>query len=429
MRKSLSLSAIVSGLMATPLFAAVPPPPRPNQSADVSVVEKAPDVLAQLHQQLQAVDAGQPLDAHGMQQLQQRINSDMQGRLDRALAHYRDLAGAARFYQVEDLSTRNVRLEKSAFLGVSTSPVSATLREQLQLPRGMGLVVDYIEKDSPAAEAGFHVHDVLHKLEDQLLINPQQLMVLVRARKPGDIVNFSIIRGGKSMTLSAKLSEKELPPLESFQEPGFWNGQGWGGGMGGGLQPMPRQDLFIRPHQMGSSVKMGSDGSETRTLSDDQNTITLHREKDKNGDETPMHLLVKDRDGTTIYDGLLDQASLAPEIQKKVDDLRKQDRRVMIRADGPAGPGRIQAGGIIFNGAPEGASSSSVKVTRADGQDIISMRFESRPGEKIRTLRVQDAQTGKVLFDGPIQSDEDLKSLPPAILEKVNKLRARLDAP
>lgn len=104
------------------------------------------------------------------------------------------------------------RLEKATFLGISTSPATDALREQLGLPKGIGLVIDYVEAGSPAA-AGLVVHDVLHKFNDQLMVSPQQLAVLVRLCKPGEKVNLTVVRKGKPVQVDVALGEKEMPPL------------------------------------------------------------------------------------------------------------------------------------------------------------------------------------------------------------------------
>lgn len=127
--------------------------------------------------------------------------------------------------------------EKVTFLGVETAPVSQTLAAQLGLARDTGLVITRISDDSPAA-AVLKVDDVLTKLDDQLLINQQQLGVLVRARKEGDEVKLTVIRGGKESTVKTKLGTHEVPKLagNSF----FQNGPGgmsWGmGTLSGGLE-------------------------------------------------------------------------------------------------------------------------------------------------------------------------------------------------
>src|SRR5947209_13436888 len=51
------------------------------------------------------------------------------------------------------------KTEPASYLGVSTSPANAALAEQLKLPRGIGLVVDYVEPKSPAEEAQIKPYD------------------------------------------------------------------------------------------------------------------------------------------------------------------------------------------------------------------------------------------------------------------------------
>ena len=55
----------------------------------------------------------------------------------------------------------NAKREKAAFLGVVTSVPAAGVREQLKLAKGVGLAVDFVEKDSPAEAAGLAKGDVL----------------------------------------------------------------------------------------------------------------------------------------------------------------------------------------------------------------------------------------------------------------------------
>ena len=109
--------------------------------------------------------------------------------------------------------------EKGPFLGVSASPAPAVVRDQLKLPPGVGLVVDHLVDASPAAAAGLRKNDVLQRLDDQLLINPEQLAVLVRTHKPGDEVKLSIIREAQPQVLTAKIIEHDVAPLAVTFDP------------------------------------------------------------------------------------------------------------------------------------------------------------------------------------------------------------------
>src|SRR5712691_11729241 len=101
-------------------------------------------------------------------------------------------------------------MEKVVYLGVNTSSANGALREQLKLKKNVGLVVDAVEGKGPADEAGIKQHDVLEKLNDQWLINPEQLGTLVRSMKTGDEVSLDLIRQGQHQTVKAKLAEREM---------------------------------------------------------------------------------------------------------------------------------------------------------------------------------------------------------------------------
>ena len=103
----------------------------------------------------------------------------------------------------------NDKLEKAAYLGVTAITLPPALSSQLNLPSGVGLRVNHVVPESPAAAAGLRRHDVLFKLNDQSLINPRQLAVLVRTFKPGAVVRLTVIRRGETQTLTATLGAPE----------------------------------------------------------------------------------------------------------------------------------------------------------------------------------------------------------------------------
>ena len=112
-------------------------------------------------------------------------------------------------------TAKDLPKEPVTFLGVETVPASPTLVAQLGLAEGTGLVVTNVVADSPAARI-LKEHDILVKLDDQLLIDVRQLAVLVRNHKEGDEIILIYIRGGKQQTAKAKLAKRDMPKL-SFQ--------------------------------------------------------------------------------------------------------------------------------------------------------------------------------------------------------------------
>jgi hypothetical protein len=112
------------------------------------------------------------------------------------------------------------KLEKATFLGIAARPATEELRAQFKLPAGTALLVDRVADDSPAAKAGIKQFDVLTKVDDQLIINPEQLAVLIRMHKANDEVKLSIIHEAAATTIAVTLVEKDLPPLEGPRPPG-----------------------------------------------------------------------------------------------------------------------------------------------------------------------------------------------------------------
>jgi hypothetical protein len=97
--------------------------------------------------------------------------------------------------------------EPRTYMGVGVETPGDTLRAQLKLPKGVGLVVNYIDPNGPSKEL-IHQHDVLEKLDDQLLINGEQFATLVRMHKQGDSIAVSFIREAKHIQVTVRLGEK-----------------------------------------------------------------------------------------------------------------------------------------------------------------------------------------------------------------------------
>src|SRR5438270_12639370 len=113
------------------------------------------------------------------------------------------------------------------FLGVETSQVPTVVSEQLGLSTGLGLVVEYVVPDSPAAAAGVQQNDILKMLNDQILIEPSQLRKLLQTFSDGADVTLTILRKGQEQKVTIKLTKKERPQRHSWtpgdKHEGHWD--------------------------------------------------------------------------------------------------------------------------------------------------------------------------------------------------------------
>jgi membrane-associated protease RseP (regulator of RpoE activity) len=129
------------------------------------------------------------------------------------------LAPAAKF---SPLSIGNAP-RPSYRLGVTLAEADDTLRTQLKLAAGEGLVVTEVLPDSPAVMAGVQQHDVLIKLDGKRLSTVEAINAQIQELKDR-AVTLVFLRAGeeKSCEVAAKLSEV-AGALDAVQ----WSGHFW----------------------------------------------------------------------------------------------------------------------------------------------------------------------------------------------------------
>ena len=89
-------------------------------------------------------------------------------------------------------------------LGVEVSPVNKSLASQLGLPAKNGVVVTRVAPAVDAAKSALAPYDVVLKIGDRVVANPEKFNELVKA-EPGTELQFHIVRKSKPMTLGVKV--------------------------------------------------------------------------------------------------------------------------------------------------------------------------------------------------------------------------------
>lgn len=90
--------------------------------------------------------------------------------------------------------------------GVHVSIVDPVLSSHLELEPGVGLVVEYVDPESPAEKYGMAKYDVLTHFEGQLLVQPNQLGSLIEGSAAGEDLKIEFIRHGESHALVVQLA-------------------------------------------------------------------------------------------------------------------------------------------------------------------------------------------------------------------------------
>lgn len=238
--------------------------------------------------------------------------------------------------------------EPVTFLGVETSDVPRVLTEQMGLPRGFGVVVDYVVPEGPAAAAGVQQSDIIRMLNDQIIVDPNQLGKLVRSFDDGTTVNLTLLRKGKETKVSVKLKKHD------------------------------------------TAMGRGPFGFEQDWNFDDLDKMKFD---------------FKAPDMSAVRDAA---ARAKAEALRAGEEARREMRnlRVVRTNDGTTKATRFDLGNanIVFSD-----EQGELKIQNTDGR---------------KTLIAHDPQ-GKVLFNGPIDTEEQRAKVPAQIRERFEKLESQ----
>lgn len=109
--------------------------------------------------------------------------------------------------------------ETLAWLGVAVDEVDELVSDQLGLKPHTGLMVEAVVPGSPADENGIQRHDILTRLDDQLLVVPRQLEILLHMRAPRTPVQITCVRKGHTFRIPVVLGERRLKRRNDASEP------------------------------------------------------------------------------------------------------------------------------------------------------------------------------------------------------------------
>ncbi len=244
---------------------------------------------------------------------------------------------------------------RGTYIGVYAIPVEPSMSSQLGLPENLHLSVQQIEKNSPASKAGIEKFDVLLRLDDQILINPEQLKYLVRSKKVGDKVTIHLLRKGEEMELSLTLDEVELS-------------------------------------QTGPERKSPS----------------LFDLRERDLDRLDDHI---DR----LFRG--DDLFLSPHM------FKRQNKGTYFRK---MYPHDLDEDPLHSNSNTQSISQQSSKSQIMMSDEMGTIEWNEEDGKK--TFRATDKE-GQILFEGPINTDEERSKLSKELRTRLEKLEGRISVP
>jgi len=270
------------------------------------------------------------------------------------------------------------------WLGLATDEAAESLSSQLGLDPGVGLIVTYVNNDSPAAKAGLKKNDLLLEFEGQKLVHPAQFRKLVRSRKIGDEVKLAYLRGGRREEVEMKLAK--APADRLFFGSDSAKAQEALKDLQIQLKDMPFKDAF---HESMKSFhdSMGNLKIDQKKVQDE---VRRSMEEAKRALEHALHQIGESAKGV--------QHQLK-QIEKS-DVVMDDDAKVTVRSTGK--------------------KVRSTVVSDDSGTIIIVCNPKPH-------LTAHD-KDGKLVFDGEISTDGQRKEVPPDLLKKVEPLLDKMKA-
>jgi membrane-associated protease RseP (regulator of RpoE activity) len=113
---------------------------------------------------------------------------------------------------------------KGGFLGVQVQDVTRSMMRARNLPSDQGALINRVEDDGPADEAGLRRGDVIVEVDRKDIETSGDLIKLMRDLEPGKKVDVVVVREGTRKTISVELGKR--PNETIVVGPGYrWRGQ------------------------------------------------------------------------------------------------------------------------------------------------------------------------------------------------------------
>ena len=100
-----------------------------------------------------------------------------------------------------------------AYAGISPAVVTELARRGVtskDVPPGVGVMVAFVDPKGPSMGI-LAEDDILVRLDDQVLVNPEQFRALISMRKPGDVVKIVAVREDEVVNVDLKLGSRNAP--------------------------------------------------------------------------------------------------------------------------------------------------------------------------------------------------------------------------
>ena len=100
-------------------------------------------------------------------------------------------------------------VDRSYYTGLATVSVTPRIARALDLPRTDGVLVHDFDYDSPAAEAGLRLYDVIVAVEGTPVRSREDYIARLYDFRPGDTIRLRVLRDGAPTTVALRIGRRE----------------------------------------------------------------------------------------------------------------------------------------------------------------------------------------------------------------------------
>ncbi|MDB4662529.1 PDZ domain-containing protein [Verrucomicrobiales bacterium] len=275
--------------------------------------------------------------------------------------------------------------EKVPYLGIATKEVSPELKAQLDIKHGV--VVADVANGGPA-EGSLQKHDIVTKLGDQKLMNPAQLSELIQTFKKDETVVVEFVRAGKNETAEVTLGEHELAETK---EDMFTN-------LLGGIS-MGKPIVTVIPADGKIDLPKGLPEDIQKKMK-----VMIENARKNSGSNVKSDISV-------IVNGQEMNIGEADKMAINLNDILKE---VGVNINGK--------NGVSVTSSSASSGTSEAVATTVWNDNGVTYQITSSNGDKV----VKITEGGKTIFEGPVNSDEEMDEIPEEHRKKLEEIQGKV---
>ncbi len=102
------------------------------------------------------------------------------------------------------------------YLGIHPQDLTPDLADALDLDSTSGILIGEVQADGPAGRAGLKRGDIIRTLDAEDVVDAEDFLNRITARRPGESVAFFVLRTGKPLRISCTLGRRKKQPRPPY---------------------------------------------------------------------------------------------------------------------------------------------------------------------------------------------------------------------